>query len=811
MTTCDVVIIGAGPYGLSAAAHLRAVKGLELRVFGEPMSFWHRNMPIGMLLRSAWTATEIADPNKSLTLEAYQAASGDRFSAPVPLDQFVRYGLWYQRQAVPDVDQRRAVRVESDPKGFQLRLQDGEVVCSRRVVVAGGIGSFAWRPPEFEALPSSLVTHTSEHRDFRQFAGKRVLVVGGGQSALESGALLHEGGAEVEIIARSSRIHWLQGWVSKTLHFRLGKFTKQLLYAPTDVGPAGLSHLMARPDLLRRLPRGLQDKLRKRSVRPAGARWLVERLRNVPINLGRSVVSAGLAGEQVKVRLDGGSERIADHVILGTGFRVDVSKYDFLAPELVQSIRRFNGYPWLKEGLETSVPGLHILGAPAAWSFGPLMQFVSGAGYASQALCRAIAGSAPARGESATLIRAAAPSAAEVSTAPAVGRSKEALGAVVVGGDYQGLGIVRSLGQHKVPVCVIDDERSIARFSRYATHSVAIPNLRDERNTVDALLDVGRRLGLGGWVLYPTRDEIVAAFSHHRSALTEFFRVPTPDWDTIRWVWDKRNTYTLANELGISTPRTWYPTGIGDLDHFDAAPPFVVKPAIKEHFFYATKAKAWRANNLAELRDMFRRAAAQVGPGEVMVQDLIPGDGCQQFAYCAFFKEGRALGSMIVRRTRQHPPEFGRASTFVETVDLPRLEVLSERFLRAINYYGLVELEYKLDPRDGEYKLLDVNGRTWGYHTLGSSAGVDFPYMLFADQIGEKVQPCRGRAGISWVRLITDVPTGILEMFSGRQKLRAYVRSLLGSNVEAVFSRQDPLPGLIELALLPYLSFKRGY
>ena len=157
-----------------------------------------------------------------------------------------------------------------------------------------------------------------------------------------------------------------------------------------------------------------------------------------------------------------------------------------------------------------------------------------------------------------------------------------------------------------------------------------------------------------------------------------------------------------------------------------------------------------------------------------MIQDLIPGDGRQQFAYCAFFKEGRAISSMVVWRRRQHPAEFGRASTFVETIELPILEELSERFLRAINYYGLVELEYKLDPRDGQYRLLDVNGRTWGYHTLGYSAGVDFPYMLFADQAGESVQPRRGRVGVKWVRLVTDVPMGISEILRGRQDWRAY-------------------------------------
>jgi FAD-dependent urate hydroxylase len=390
MTTCDVAIIGAGPYGLSAAAHLRTIKGLDLRVFGEPMSFWDRNMPAGMFLRSNWSATQIADPTNSLTLEAYQAANGDHFSTPVPLDQFVRYGRWYQTQAVPDLDQRKVERIESHPKGFRLTFQDGEVALSGRVIIAVGIGAFAWHPAEFQGLPLSLSSHTSLHRDFAQFAGKRVLVVGCGQSGLESGALLHESGAAVEIVGRTRQIHWLQGSLSRALHHRLGNFTKRVLYAPTDVGPAGISQLMARPDLLRRLPRLLQDKLRKRSVRPAGARWLRERLCDVPIRLGCSVVAAAPTGGRVKVALNNTTERTVDHIILGTGYRVDISKYEFLAPELARSIRRSNGYPWLSDGLETSVPGLHIIGAPAAWSFGPLMQFVSGTRYASPALKRSI-------------------------------------------------------------------------------------------------------------------------------------------------------------------------------------------------------------------------------------------------------------------------------------------------------------------------------------------------------------------------------------------------------------------------------------
>jgi len=391
------------------------------------------------------------------------------------------------------------------------------------------------------------------------------------------------------------------------------------------------------------------------------------------------------------------------------------------------------------------------------------------------------------------------------------GGLEKPIGAVVVGGDYQGLGIVRSLGRRQVPTCIIDDEHSIARFSRYATHSVAVASLRDERQTIDTMLEIGHRLNLRDWVLYPTRDETVAAFARYKPMLTEWFNVPTGDWNTIQWVWDKRNTSRLAKELGIPTPQTWYPRDLDELEQIQTDFPLALKPAIKEHFIYATKAKGWRANNRAELRELFQRAAAQVGPGEVMIQDLIPGDGRHQFAYCAFFKEGRAVGSMVVRRNRQHPPEFGRASTFVETIELPLLEQLSERFLRAIDYYGLVELEYKLDPRDGQYKLLDVNGRTWGYHTLGPGAGVDFPYMLFADQVGEHVEPCRARAGVTWIRLVTDLPTSILQILNGQLNWQAYLESLRNFQVEAVFSRADPLPGFAELALLPYLSLKRGF
>jgi predicted ATP-grasp superfamily ATP-dependent carboligase len=386
------------------------------------------------------------------------------------------------------------------------------------------------------------------------------------------------------------------------------------------------------------------------------------------------------------------------------------------------------------------------------------------------------------------------------------------VGAVVVGGDYQGLGIVRSLGRRGVPVCVVDDEHSISRYSRYCKRFVSLPDLRDQRKAVDGLLEIGKRLGLDGWVLYPTREELVAAFSHYRAELSEVFRVPTPDWESVKWAWDKRNTYRLAQELGIPTPVTHYPENVDQLAELHSlTPPFAIKPAIKEHFIYATKAKAWRANSQAELITLFQKASELAGNGEIMVQELIPGGGTQQFSYCAFFRHREAVGKMVVRRRRQHPPLFGRASTYVETVNVPLLEELSERFLRAIDYYGLVELEYKLDPRDSQYKLLDVNARTWGYVSLGAQAGVDFSYMLYLDQIGLPVSVSKGRTGLAWVRTTTDLPAAMLAILCGDTRLKSYLRSLRNCNVEAVFSARDPLPGLAEVALIPYLAIKRGF
>jgi D-aspartate ligase len=381
----------------------------------------------------------------------------------------------------------------------------------------------------------------------------------------------------------------------------------------------------------------------------------------------------------------------------------------------------------------------------------------------------------------------------------------DAAGALVIGGDHPGLGVARSLGRRGIPVCILDDTHCISSYSKYVRKVVRVPDLREERATIDAVLEAGRRLNLKNWVLIPTRDETVAAFSKHRAELAAFFRVPVPEWETIRWAWHKKNTYDLAEKLGIPCPKTFTVTGAEQLPDLYRHLPLAIKPAVKENFFYRTHAKAWRANTPNELHELFSRARRQISVEEVLLQEIIPGDGDSQYSYCAFFKDGKAQGTLVARRERQHPREFGRAATYVESIDNPAVEELSERFLKAINYYGVVEVEFKKDFRDGRYKLLDVNARIWGFHTLGAVTGVDFPFLLYADQLGEATGTCRGKAGIGWLRLITDIPAAFSGAFRESGGFGSWMASLRRARVESVFALDDPLPSLAETFLLPYL------
>ena len=347
-------------------------------------------------------------------------------------------------------------------------------------------------------------------------------------------------------------------------------------------------------------------------------------------------------------------------------------------------------------------------------------------------------------------------------------------------GTSQGLGIARSLGRHGIPVCVIDDETSISRASRFVQDVVRVRDLRSEQALLDALALARGKLGLSGWVLYPDPGRERRGASRRtgtRSRRTS--GCPRPELASIRHAWDKRETYRLAERLSIPIPRTWFPRSEEDLAAID-----VERPGRGE-------ARDQGALLLRHPRQGLARghrggAARRLPPGRARScrrarsssRRLIPGGGQEQYAYCAFFRDGRPVASMTVRRRRQHPSDFGRASTYVETISAAGARRAVQPVPAGIGYYGLVELEYKRDPRDGACKLLDVNARTWGYHTLGQAAGVDFPYLLFRDQMGAPVEEAHARPGVRWIRLTTDVPNAVRDIRAGPLRARDYLRTL---------------------------------
>jgi cation diffusion facilitator CzcD-associated flavoprotein CzcO len=382
--SCEVAVIGAGPYGLSVAAHLKAA-GVETLVLGEPMAFWRRHMPKGMMLRSPWRATHISSPSGALSLDAYAAAHGIAADRLLPLEDFVGYGEWFQRHAVPDVDRRAVRTIEATTDGFRLTLDDGDALSAGRVVVATGLRHQEFRPETFRDLPAELVSHSSEHTGFEKFRGKRIGVIGRGQSACESAALLAEAGAEVELISRGD-IHWL-GAAAPGVG-RTAMRLRQLLKSPSEVGPFPLSWLAEAPGLVRFLSEELREEFSRRCLKAAAAGWLHARFGEVARRPGCTIIGARAVANRVALDLDGG-EASFDHVILGTGYRVDLSRLGILAPQLLQRISSLQGSPLLRAGFESSVPKLHFVGSYAVRSFGPLLRFIAGAPFAARAVTTA--------------------------------------------------------------------------------------------------------------------------------------------------------------------------------------------------------------------------------------------------------------------------------------------------------------------------------------------------------------------------------------------------------------------------------------
>jgi FAD-dependent urate hydroxylase len=386
----DSVVVGAGPYGLSTAAHLLE-QGLKVAVLGEPLQLWREHMPKGMLLRSYWWATNLADPHRQYGLAQYFRETGQQAIDPLPGETFVEYGLWFQRHVVPDVDETYVDSIERQDGQFVLTLVDGRVLGSSTVVMAPGLRYYAFRPAEYDHLSSELVSHSSDHHVFDRFAGKQVVVIGGGQGALETAALAHESGAIVQVISRSP-IVWIRGSGSaptnRTLRERIRNPKAGISYGWFSWG---LEHF---PYAFQRLPQSIKDELLHGRGRfgPMGASWLKPRVEgNVHLQELLHVQELKEIGAGVKLVLSNNRVLKADHVILGTGYRVDVRNLPMLHPSILSNIQIYKNAAVLNNHFESSVPGLYFVGISSVSSCGPLYRFVVGTESAARRVAEAVA------------------------------------------------------------------------------------------------------------------------------------------------------------------------------------------------------------------------------------------------------------------------------------------------------------------------------------------------------------------------------------------------------------------------------------
>jgi FAD-dependent urate hydroxylase len=385
-----VLIIGAGPYGLSLSAHLRG-RRIDHRVVGRPADNWRAHMPKGMNLKSEPYGSYFSAPSAGYDLATYCRSHGldyvDRLG-PLPLERFLGYADWFASQLVPGIDDVTVTGIAAADNGFRVTFEDADPVTAQQVVVATGVRPFANVPAELQGLPADLVSHTSDHCDLEPFRGRRVAVIGAGQSAIETAALLHESGADTQLVVRGSAVHFID---------------------PNPEQISGLGHIKRpvtklcegwhcafwnSPFAFRRLPEDMRITKARTVLGPNGSWWLKDRVDGVvEVLVGHRVKGAVSAGSGVQLLLDGPKRSTidVDHVIAGTGYRVDMAALTYLAPDIKSRLRTAGGYPVLSRSCESSVPGLYFMGAPAAGSLGPSMRFIAGTHNCTPQVARSLA------------------------------------------------------------------------------------------------------------------------------------------------------------------------------------------------------------------------------------------------------------------------------------------------------------------------------------------------------------------------------------------------------------------------------------
>lgn len=385
-------------------------------------------------------------------------------------------------------------------------------------------------------------------------------------------------------------------------------------------------------------------------------------------------------------------------------------------------------------------------------------------------------------------------------------------GVVILGAESQGLGILRQLTREGVPTVLVDQDRfGIARTSRYCRAFYHSPLYHHTEEFVGFLLEIARKNALEGWTIFPTDDEQVASIAKKHKEMSLVYNLCTPPWETASVPLRKNLFFEKARELGVPIPTTiTLETYLAENTSFRF--PAVLKPVVKPNFFRVLRRKAVEVQSPDELRRLLAALDGQISHSEMYLQEKIPHRGAEQLSYVSLMTNGELRYGFGARRVRQHPMDYGKASTYVEAIESHELAETTHLFLKSIDYWGLAECEYIRDPRDGVPKLIDVNPRFWGWHTLANRCGINYPYLLYCSVNNIRLPAYELNCqGARWIKNITDFPVALREVLSGRLKPLTLLTQYFGSGENATYDPHDPLPFFMEYFLLLYLIQKRGY
>ena len=740
-----VVIVGAGPYGLSVAAHLAAA-GVPHRIFGTPMRTWRQGMPAGMLLKSDGFASSLSDPGGTYPLGAYCAEQGIPYADTewgVPVEVFAAYGEAFQRRFVPHLETVTVARLARTSHGFEVVLEDGRRVAASRVVLATGLHPFAHLPPEFAGLPEGLVSHSRDAADLRHLAGRDVAVVGGGASALDVAASLHRAGAHATVIARRDTLRFYPPRAPRPL---------ESLRAPrTPLGPGWKKLLVARaPLLFRLLPAGLRIDLVRRHLGPAPA-WSVKETVEAHVAVHGAATIEAVRAEGGRVLLDvasNGERRTieADHVIAATGFRIDLDRLAYLDPALRAEIACVEGSPVLSARFETSAPGIHVVGTAAAATFGPLLRFVCGAAFAARRVTGAC-----------RVAREATPVVAPAASGPR-------LAFLTLTDDIGSDRIVAQMGREGAACAVIGRPDSYAFATRFAEHRVRLPRRggaglaralvrgRLERlvrewgpDRIIPLDDLAarvlRRLATGerasprlrALIIASTGDPSAYALSCSRDGLltaaaAHGLRVPAASAAP-----DLAAAGTAARALG-------YPVVLKREETCGAGGVTLVHgPEDLAPAYAAARRRALSKRLLGRLVGLLggedARDPRRLG-GMLGLQAFVPGRLAMRTVAC---RDGRVLEGLSLVAVEQHPVPVG-ASTVVAPIEHPEMENAVRVLVGLLKLSGFVSFDFLVDGA-GAAHLIELNPRPIGSTHLGALFGHDLCRAYLADLAGAKAVP----------------------------------------------------------------------